>query len=48
MQSQSTLTNKNFRKDGNAIGLQKLVDSCNQANKKTIAGVWWGTSEFQI
>jgi hypothetical protein len=33
MQSQSTLTNKNFRMDGNAIGLQRLVNSCKQANK---------------
>ena len=30
---------KFFAKDGNAIGLQRLVDSCKQANKRLIAGV---------
>jgi hypothetical protein len=33
MQSQSTLTNRKIKKDGNAIGLQRLVNSCKQANK---------------
>jgi hypothetical protein len=34
MQSQWMLSNKNFVKDGNAIGSQRLINSSKQANKK--------------
>jgi hypothetical protein len=33
MQSQWMLINNLFAKDGNAMGLQKLVDSCNKPTK---------------